>query len=44
MDFRHDDRAPVEKLNVILWKEAMGSKPVPAMLHLHLKGGDKDDD
>jgi len=44
MDFRHEDRAPVEKLNVILWKEAMGSKPVPAMLHLHLKGGDKDDD
>ena len=32
MDFRHADRAPAQKLNVILWKDAMGSKPVPAML------------
>ena len=24
MDFSHEDRAPVEKLNVILWKDAMG--------------------
>jgi DNA-binding beta-propeller fold protein YncE len=44
MDFRHEDRAPVEKLNIILWREAMGARPVPAMLHLHLKSGDKDDD
>jgi hypothetical protein len=32
MDFRHEDRVPTEKLNVILWKDAMGSRPVPAML------------
>jgi DNA-binding beta-propeller fold protein YncE len=44
MDFRHEDRAPVEKLNVILWKEAMGSKPVPAMLRVHRKDGGKDAD
>ena len=30
MDFSHADRAPVEKLNVILWKDAMGDAPVPA--------------
>ena len=24
MDFRHADRAPTQKLNVILWKDAMG--------------------
>ncbi len=35
MDFRHADRAPTEKLNVILWKDAMGNKPVPAMLKAH---------
>ena len=29
MDFTHADRAPVEKLNVILWKDAMGDAPVP---------------
>ena len=32
MDFRHADRADAQKLNVILWKDAMGSQPVPAML------------
>ncbi len=32
MDFRHADRADPQKLNVILWKDAMGSAPVPAML------------
>jgi hypothetical protein len=32
MDFRHADRADAEKLNVILWKDAMGDKPVPPML------------
>ncbi len=35
MDFRHADRAPAQKLNVILWKDAMGDKPVPAMLKAH---------
>ena len=32
MDFTHEDRAPTEKLNVILWKDAMGNAPVPEML------------
>ena len=44
MDFSHEDRAPTEKLNVILWKDAMGSTPVPAMLKAHPKKNDKDDD
>lgn len=44
MDFSHADRAPTEKLNVILWQDAMGSKPVPAMLKAHTKKADKDDD
>jgi hypothetical protein len=44
MDFRHADRAPAEKLNVILWKDAMGSAQVPAMLHAKTKKADKDDD
>jgi hypothetical protein len=33
MDFSHADRAPAEKLNLILWKDAMGSAPVPAMIN-----------
>src|SRR5271168_1125084 len=32
MDFTHEDRADPAKLNVILWKDAMGDKPVPALL------------
>ena len=32
MNFRHADQADSQKLNVILWKDAMGDKPVPAML------------
>ena len=44
MDFRHADRAPTEKLNVILWKDAMGTKPVPAMLKAHARKSDNDDD
>jgi DNA-binding beta-propeller fold protein YncE len=44
MDFRHADRAPADKLNVILWKDAMGDKPVPAMLKVHHKKSIKDDD
>jgi DNA-binding beta-propeller fold protein YncE len=43
MDFTHEDRADPRKLNVILWKDAMGSKPVPAML-LHPKTPHRDDD
>ena len=44
MDFNHEDRAPVEKLNVILWKDAMGNKPVPALLKSPRKSARKDDD
>ena len=44
MDFSHADRAPTEKLNVILWKDAMGNAPVPAMLKAHIKKSGKDDD
>ncbi len=44
MDFRHEDRAPAQKLNVILWKDAMGDKPVPAMLTEKRKKTTKDDD
>jgi hypothetical protein len=32
MDFRHADHADAQKLNVILWKDAMGDKRVPGML------------
>ncbi len=44
MDFSHEDRAPTEKLNVILWKDAMGSAPVPAMLKVRAKKADDGDD
>jgi DNA-binding beta-propeller fold protein YncE len=43
MDFTHEDRADPVKLNVILWKDAMGKKPVPWML-THPHGLKKDDD
>jgi DNA-binding beta-propeller fold protein YncE len=32
MDFQHEDRANPAILNVILWKQAMGNRPVPAAL------------
>ncbi len=32
MDFRHEDRADPRVLNVILWRAAMGNKPLPSML------------
>ena len=32
MDFRHADRADPNKLNLILWQDAMGERPPPAML------------
>jgi DNA-binding beta-propeller fold protein YncE len=44
MDFTHADRAPVQKLNVILWKDAMGGKPVPPQLLQKVKKAKKDDD
>jgi DNA-binding beta-propeller fold protein YncE len=43
MDFTHEDRADPRKLNVILWKDAMGNKPVPAQL-LRPQTPHKDDD
>jgi DNA-binding beta-propeller fold protein YncE len=43
MDFRHEDRADPQKLNVILWKDAKGDVPVPAMLLAPAKKH-KDDD
>jgi hypothetical protein len=44
MDFSHADRADAQKLNVILWKDAMGEKPVPAMLMERRKKPAKDDE
>jgi hypothetical protein len=44
MDFRHADRADAQKLNVILWKEAMGDRPVPTLLTVKRKKAKKDDD
>jgi DNA-binding beta-propeller fold protein YncE len=44
MDFSHEDRAPTQKLNVILWKDAMGNAPVPAMLKAKVKKAARDDD
>jgi DNA-binding beta-propeller fold protein YncE len=44
MDFRHADHADAQTLNVILWKDAMGDKPVPAMLKARAKKASKVDD
>jgi DNA-binding beta-propeller fold protein YncE len=44
MDFRHADHADAQKLNVILWKDAMGDKPVPAMIREKRKKNTKDED
>jgi hypothetical protein len=44
MDFRHADHADAQKLNVILWKDAMGDKPVPSMLKERRKKAKDDDD
>jgi DNA-binding beta-propeller fold protein YncE len=46
MDFTHEDHADPRKLNVILWRDAMGDKPVPWVLsHPAHKGNvDGDDD
>jgi hypothetical protein len=43
MDFSHADRADTQKLNVILWRDAMGDKAVPAQLMQRLKRAKKDD-
>ena len=45
MDFTHADRAPTDKLNLILWQDAKGAQPPPAMLlQKHPKHKDDDDD
>jgi DNA-binding beta-propeller fold protein YncE len=44
MDFRHADHADTQKLNVILWKDAMGNQPVPGSLMVRRKKLKKDDD
>jgi DNA-binding beta-propeller fold protein YncE len=44
MDFRHADHADTQRLNVILWKDAMGDQPVPALLIQKRKKLKKDDD
>jgi hypothetical protein len=44
MDFTHADRADPRKLNVILWKDAMGDIPVPGQLTQKEKKAKKDDD
>jgi len=44
MDFRHADRADAQKLNVILWRDAMGNAAVPAMLKERRKKSARDND
>ncbi len=44
MDFTHADRADAQKLNAILWRDAMGDAPVPARLLEKQKKAKKDDD
>jgi hypothetical protein len=44
MDFRHADHADAQKLNVILWKDAKGDAPIPAMLKERVRKSGKDDD
>jgi DNA-binding beta-propeller fold protein YncE len=45
MDFTHADRADTDKLNLILWQDAMGSQPPPPiLLQKHKKAKVDDDD
>jgi hypothetical protein len=45
MDFRREDKADPRLLNVILWRDAMGNKPLPETLtRPRGKTGRKDDD
>jgi DNA-binding beta-propeller fold protein YncE len=45
MDFRREDKADPRLLNVILWRDAMGNKPLPeALTRPRGKTGRKDDD
>ena len=44
MDFKHADRADTDKLNLILWQDAMGTKPPPPeLLEKHKQKKDDDD-
>ena len=43
MDFEHEDRADPRVLNVILWRDAMGNKPLPLQLAHPKPRGDDDD-
>jgi DNA-binding beta-propeller fold protein YncE len=45
MNFQHEDQADARLLNVILWRDAMGNKPLPAALrHPSGKANRRDDD
>jgi DNA-binding beta-propeller fold protein YncE len=45
MNFQHEDQADPRLLNVILWRDAMGNKPLPKSLrHPSRKTDGKDDD
>jgi DNA-binding beta-propeller fold protein YncE len=44
MDFRHADRADPTQLNLILWRDAMGAEPPPAMLRTKRSSKKADDD
>jgi hypothetical protein len=44
MDFRHADRADPSQLNLILWQDAMGTQPPPAMLWAKRSKIKNDDD
>jgi DNA-binding beta-propeller fold protein YncE len=44
MDFRHADRADAQKLNLILWRDAMGDKPAPASLRMRTKSTARTDE
>ena len=45
MDFTHPDQAPSAQLNAILWRDAMGDKPLPPqLLHPVSRARRKDDD
>lgn len=45
MDFSHADQVDTQKLNIVLWRDAMGNKPLPEMMkksHAHQKDADDD--
>ena len=44
MDFRHADNADTKTLNLILWRDAMGDQPPPAMPSLRRTKTRDDDD